>query len=94
MNRNNSSSVWSMVHDLESAPQHFTQNIHQLPLMRYQHQSQERCAEIDYHETEQLWSVSLIHDQGRRIHGLYPSLASAQLILCALGFKRIEERAA
>ena len=61
-----------------------------LPLMRFQHSDPLRAAEVDYHEAEQLWSVTICHEQGRRVHGLYPSLASAQLILCALGFRRVE----
>jgi len=61
-----------------------------LPLMRFQHSEPLRAAEVDYHEAEQVWSVTICHEQGRRVHGLYPSLASAQLILCALGFRRVE----
>lgn len=60
------------------------------PLMRYSHANRARSAEIDYHEPEQLWSITICADQRRTVHGLYPSLASAQLILCALGFRREE----
>jgi hypothetical protein len=68
-----------------------TQRSKALPLMRYQHACGPRVAEIDFHEADQLWSVTLIDPQRSRVHGLYPSLASAQLVLCALGFRRLEE---
>lgn len=59
------------------------------PLLRYQHPLDQRVAEVEHHEREQVWSVTLSQGEQRRVHGLYPSLASAQLILTALGFKAL-----
>ena len=59
------------------------------PLLRYQHPLDQRVAEVEHHEREQVWSVTLSQGEQRRVHGLYPSLASAQLILTALGFKEL-----
>ena len=59
------------------------------PLLRYQHPLDQRVAEVEHHEQEQVWSVTLSQGEQRRVPGLYPSLASAQLILTALGFKAL-----
>jgi hypothetical protein len=41
---------------------------------------------VAFHESERLWVVSIKSAAQERVHGFYPSLASAQLILNALGF--------
>ena len=64
---------------------------HPARALRYQHTQDHRGAELGYHELDQLWSVTILQSGARRVHGLYPSLASAQLILYALGFQRCEE---
>jgi hypothetical protein len=52
----------------------------------YSHRSNDRSAELSFHESDRLWVISIKSDLDQRIHGFYPSLASAQLILNALGF--------
>ncbi len=52
----------------------------------YNHRTGARSAEVAFHEHERLWVISIKSETDERIHGFYPSLASAQLILNALGF--------
>lgn len=53
---------------------------------RYNHRTNARSAELSFHEDDRLWVLSIKSEVDERIHGFYPSLASAQLILNALGF--------
>jgi hypothetical protein len=59
-------------------------------IQKYHHPYYQHQAEITLYADEGLWSVEIIQDHAKRLHGLYPSLPSAQLIINALGFELSE----
>ena len=59
-------------------------------VQKYYHPQYQHQAEITLYTEEGLWGVEIIQNHEKRLHGLYPSLPSAQLIINALGFELSE----
>ena len=55
----------------------------------YEHHNHNRQAEVSFYQEEKIWVVEIQEGNKKRVHGLYPSLSSAQLILVALGFSTV-----
>jgi|SaaInlStandDraft_5_1057022.scaffolds.fasta_scaffold212487_1 hypothetical protein len=59
-------------------------------IQSFQHDDPHLSANLSTYEDERLWIIEIRHGACQRIHGLYPSLASAHLILSALGYRAKE----
>ena len=53
----------------------------------YIHNKNKNQAQICAYDADQVWVVEISQGSDKMIHGFYPSLPSAQLILSALGFE-------
>ena len=53
----------------------------------YIHNKNKTHAQICTYNPDQVWVVEISQGSHKMIHGFYPSLPSAQLILSALGFE-------
>jgi hypothetical protein len=53
----------------------------------YIHNKNKNQAQICAYDADQVWVVEISQGNHTMVHGFYPSLPSAQLILSALGFE-------